>query len=556
MQQNQIIYRLNRTDYVILFLVLFCSFFLGLNTYPLENLNEGLYAEIAREMLQHKNFIIPTLNYVPYIEKPPLHFWLTALSYRIFGVSELSARLIPALFASLTCLNMVYVARRLGRERVGWIAALILATSAGFICVGRIILFDMVLTGFFSAALWFFYLWFKQQHNISTIRLSYLFMGCAFLTKGAIALVLIPLIILLYIVVQQRQISIKKLLDPIGILLMCSLILSWLYLAIKQQPQFSYDYFINEQLLRYVNQRVPQDYHTGPWYFYIDKIFLYLFPWSFFGLLLGKNKGAIDKQLNSLLWLWILVPLIIFSLSCNKGAYYMIVAAPPLAWLLAVQVDHLFSTQSRKLFYCFVTQALLQIMIFTLLYVATIGKINWSPMLALDGALAPGLLSVIVLSALLLLIGIGLSIRWKNTKLDFLLMITLSLPLIVFYSYDKRTISLQHSEANLAHYINTHDRSRPVYLYQDFEKLSSLPFYLHRRLAIIDSQSQDLFYGQHHTHDLGWFKSATQFAAEMKTSPHYVVVRNKRLDQFLTTVGGHYHPVFEDGSAVLLESDN
>ena len=78
-------YRLGVSEYLILFVVLFFSFYYGMSTYAIENINEGLYAEIPREMLQIGNYIIPKLNFIPYIEKPPLFYWLVAISYKIFG---------------------------------------------------------------------------------------------------------------------------------------------------------------------------------------------------------------------------------------------------------------------------------------------------------------------------------------------------------------------------------------------------------------------------------------------------------------------------------------
>src|SRR5581483_2308040 len=68
-----------------------------LGSYGLWDPDEARYAEIAREMLARGDWLIPHLNYVPYVEKPPLLYWLTALSFRLFGLSEFAARLTPAL---------------------------------------------------------------------------------------------------------------------------------------------------------------------------------------------------------------------------------------------------------------------------------------------------------------------------------------------------------------------------------------------------------------------------------------------------------------------------
>src|SRR5438445_2873374 len=75
-------------------------FFLHLGTYGLWEPDEGRYAEIAREMLAARDFIVPHLNYVPYIEKPPLLYWLTTLAMSLLGVNEFAARFVNA-FAAL-----------------------------------------------------------------------------------------------------------------------------------------------------------------------------------------------------------------------------------------------------------------------------------------------------------------------------------------------------------------------------------------------------------------------------------------------------------------------
>src|SRR5687768_9372990 len=90
-------YRLKLLDYLILAVLFFIGFYLGMGSYALENLHEGIYGEVSREMIEQGRYIIPSLNYVPYLEKPPLFYWLMTLSYHFFGVSEFSARLIPAL---------------------------------------------------------------------------------------------------------------------------------------------------------------------------------------------------------------------------------------------------------------------------------------------------------------------------------------------------------------------------------------------------------------------------------------------------------------------------
>src|SRR6478735_1121126 len=74
--------------------------------------DEGRYAQIPKEMHTHNSWVVPTLQGEPYLDKPPLTYWLVALSYRVFGVSPEAARLVPALCVHLTILAVYLIGRR------------------------------------------------------------------------------------------------------------------------------------------------------------------------------------------------------------------------------------------------------------------------------------------------------------------------------------------------------------------------------------------------------------------------------------------------------------
>ena len=97
-----------------------------LGSRPLFNPDEGRYAEIPREMLERGDWVIPHLNGLDYIEKPPLQYWATALSYSVFGVNNFSARLYTALCALGTVLLMAFLARRLWTVEAAWRTAAVL----------------------------------------------------------------------------------------------------------------------------------------------------------------------------------------------------------------------------------------------------------------------------------------------------------------------------------------------------------------------------------------------------------------------------------------------
>jgi 4-amino-4-deoxy-L-arabinose transferase-like glycosyltransferase len=108
--------------------------------------DEGRYAQIPKEMLHGGSWVVPTLQGEPYLDKPPLMYWLVALSYSAFGASAESARLVPALCVHLTILLMYLIGRRSVGERAAFWAAVLLSVAPGYVCVARLILLDGLLT--------------------------------------------------------------------------------------------------------------------------------------------------------------------------------------------------------------------------------------------------------------------------------------------------------------------------------------------------------------------------------------------------------------------------
>ncbi|HEY4971695.1 MAG TPA: glycosyltransferase family 39 protein, partial [Steroidobacteraceae bacterium] len=117
-----------------------------LGTRPLFNPDEGRYAEIPREMLSGGDWVIPHLNGLAYIEKPPLQYWATALSYRLLGPSAFAARLYCALTALATIVLVWLTARRLWSAAAGWRAAAVLSGMLMFVVLGQLLTLDMSLT--------------------------------------------------------------------------------------------------------------------------------------------------------------------------------------------------------------------------------------------------------------------------------------------------------------------------------------------------------------------------------------------------------------------------
>jgi 4-amino-4-deoxy-L-arabinose transferase-like glycosyltransferase len=540
--------------YACLALLLWLAFYLGCGAYAILDMNEGLYAEIAREMLSTQNYLIPHLNAVPYLEKPPLLYWLIALSYHVFGVSAFAARIVPSSCAVLACLSLIWFGKKIERKRQAWLAALILASSLGFCLIGRTVFFDMLLNLWLWLSLWCFYLWY-QTDGRKYLRLAYFALALGLLTKGFVALIFPVGSVILFLL--SEPCSWRKrlaLFDGWGIAVFFLVALPWHVAAVVKQPHFAWDYFINEQWYRFLDKRIPNDYHTGPWYFYFPYILAYLFPWSL--LLPALLKTNFKDPLQKFLALSFLVPMVFYSLSRAKGDYYMVVGMPQLAMLLGIRINAWLEIGKlnllKALFFGLATLALL-----------ALGLVYWvnfhtgAPVWAARFILPPELKTAVLYS---LLAYIGFSslmaglILWKRYPLlPVLALAGFSQLLVASYVLTRPLQQAKYSQHAAAHYLAYQAKGQAVYLYQDFERLSSLLFYLRQRLPIIASKSHDLYFGSHTPEAKGWFLTDNEFLQQCKTQVCWVVLRSDRLNDLQNLVGKAYHAqrVFEQGRTLI-----
>jgi 4-amino-4-deoxy-L-arabinose transferase-like glycosyltransferase len=546
--------KLETWQYILMGVFIYFACFYGISYYAILDMNEGLYSEVAREMLANKHFIIPTLNNVPYLEKPPLFYWLIAASYKIFGVDAFSARIIPSLFMGLTGLSVLYVGYREQTLRTGFIATIILLSSIIFVIIGRTVFFDMTLSFFIAASLFSFYFWTKEK-KIFDLYLFYLFLGLAILTKGFLALVLVGLIVIVHLFLTQEDKSIyKQLLNKNALILFLVITVPWHIMAIITLPQFFWEYFINNQVLRFFNMRVPHDFHTGPIYFYLPRVIAYLLPWTIFlpAILWPIHlKRPWKNTLTVLLFTWFLVMLIFFSLSGNKGDYYLVVGTVPLAYLIAQKIENwLMEGQSKFLslgFYLF-SILFVSISVVALLFYTSQGIHDPAE---LSGAKIPFVLtgSILTLALVMAIYTVGgfyLLRKSGNSAITaFLLIAGFCIPLEMFYLNLRENTETKYSQISLAKYVQAQYQHRIVYFYEDFEALSSFVFYNKESAVIIDSKSEDLYFGQHYKkQEINYFISLKDFLAQSDKTSVYVVVKKDKLKAFQNAIGDKYQSIF------------
>ncbi|KAF0247546.1 MAG: 4-amino-4-deoxy-L-arabinose transferase-like protein, partial [bacterium] len=339
--------------------------------------DEPRYAQVAREMYERNDFVTPTLLGDTWFEKPALLYWLMIGFYHLFNPSELAARLPNAVFATINLLIIYRIAKEAGNSVYGLFSALVLATSVLYFGFARAASFDMPLTFSFTAAIATFYLADISENKKSQLfylMLFYIALGVSVLAKGLVGFVLIGAIISSYIILTGQLRSILKFRPFLGLLIFLLVVSFWYApVIIKHGWAFIDEFFIQHHFQRFTSNKYR---HPGPIYFFVLVILAGVFPWSIFFLKAVKRviklrpngfSGFIEKQDRLLLlaFLWLLIPLVFFSLSSSKLPGYILPVFPAVALLIGYDLE--------KAFY--EPKALRYSLLITGLFVFTIGSV-------------------------------------------------------------------------------------------------------------------------------------------------------------------------------------
>jgi hypothetical protein len=333
-------------DVALLALTALCMFH-GLGIGPIRDTDEALYAAIAAAMAHGGSWIIPHLDGVPYIEKPPLLYWLMALTFKAFGVGAWQARLPDALAGWLTGVGCIALGSSTGAPLAGRFAALVTTTSLGFLLVSRTVLFDPLMGLFWLGAFAFVQLALDRRRR-SWLRAAAVAVGLATLAKGPMPLALLGLVGASQIALapqgRARGELLRFVLDPWAVALYLLVVVPWHLAASLQLPGFAWFYFVNETVMRFLGTRVPRDFHTGPWWYYGPKLLIGFFQWigvmAATALLAPRLRGHGTAEFTARMArnaavVWI----VFFSAAGDKGAYYLLPTIPLLAWWLGVRLQ-------------------------------------------------------------------------------------------------------------------------------------------------------------------------------------------------------------------------
>jgi Dolichyl-phosphate-mannose-protein mannosyltransferase len=317
---------------------------------------DAVQAQIARNMLTSGDWVTAHIDRIVYMEKPPLVYWVMAVSYKIFGVHDWSARLPIALSAVALCVLTAAFGIWAFGKRGGFYAGLCMATCVGLFLFTRILIPDVMLTFNIVLAMWGFLRAIdeEERHPLFWSIVIAVNLGLGLLLKSLIAVVFPLGAALLYLLFTHQLFSWKvwRRLHPfLSAAIVLVVAAPWHILAtLRNPPTFAFtlhsgpgDYhgflwffFINEQLLRFLNMRYPRDYNTVPrayfWLFHL----IWLFPWSvYIPAIVKQSFKPVDRagRARLLALCWIGFVLVFFTFSTTQE-YYSMPCYPAFALLI------------------------------------------------------------------------------------------------------------------------------------------------------------------------------------------------------------------------------
>ncbi len=334
---------------------------------PLLDDADSVHAEVAREMLLRHDWITLYANGIRYLEKAPLYYWMMAGSMKVFGVSTAATRIpLAGSVLALTLLLETFARRAFRAARAGLYAGLITLSSFGIFIFSRINLPDVLVCTLLTWAIFCYWLT-EQSDGPPTLKACWGFAAaCALnvLSKGLIGIVFPLCIVAVHLLLTRGRRGVwarVRQLHPVSSLgVFIAIAVPWHVLIALANPGhgnpghlaringhwvvpyptdgnvhgWAWFYFVNEQVYRYLNIRVPRDYDTSPLLLFYGLIAVWMMPWSAMLPWVFRQTERPQQRTPLLLSIWAALPLLFFSLS-TRQEYYVLPSLPPLMLLVA-----------------------------------------------------------------------------------------------------------------------------------------------------------------------------------------------------------------------------
>ncbi len=481
--------------------VLFALIWFGtLGTRSLIHPDEGRYAALALEMARSSDWVTPRLNGVLYFEKPALPYWIGALSFQAFGISEFSARLWPGVAGFLTVLATAFTAMRLWGREAGVRALAITASMTWVIGNSHFLTLDAGLTLFLTLTLCSFLLAEHAAADTPVQRrwmwLAWAAMGCAVLSKGLVGIVIPGCALLLASVGSRNFGHWRRLHWRTGGLVFLAITAPWFVAVSLRNPGFAEFFFVHEHFARYLT---TVHHREGSWWYYLPMLFAGALPWTsglpWLATSLGRSGDArhdrVAAACRSVLIAWAAFVIVFFSVSSSKLPSYILPMFPALALLLTLQLRE---AQVRTLRW----HLLLPALVWVLAGLASTQAGRFASADTPPQALA-ALASALRVGALMFLLGAGLA--WWCLRQQ---RITAALVCVAFAHFAAVTLVVQahdsYGQLKSARALATQllpliAKDTPVFAVRSYDQ--TLPFYLQRNVVLVDYVDEFAFGLEH-----------------------------------------------------------
>jgi 4-amino-4-deoxy-L-arabinose transferase-like glycosyltransferase len=526
-------------------------FFYALGSYSLKEPDEGRYAEIPREMVKQGDYLVPHLNYVRYFEKPPLLYWGTALSYKLFGTNEWSFRLPNAMMALLCVIILYLFAKVWFDNRTAFLSSLILMSSFGFFAMAHIVTIDMLFAVLLCSALLCFYEYYRRQRHLF-LYLFYLSLALATLAKGPVSLILMGATILFFLVTEKRLTFIRQLLDVRALLLFALITIPWFLIISLKEKEFFHFFFIDQHLLRFLTTKHKR---SGPLYYFIPVILGGMFPWCIF-----LPRAIMDlwrTRALRLFFIWSMVVFVFFSISDSKLPPYVLPVFPAFSLILGyffarTERWEIPPLLERRIFY----GILFLIAIGTFLHTSGLLDASISKMSKIgDVVVQFKSLSLSLFLVSVLLVSIGFLKRFQTVPLFVLvLLFSFSTEFLILLNISR--IDGLNTTKSLSRTINEHS-SGDDYVVSYGSYNETLPFYIGRRVYLA-AHTGELEMGSQYPEAKPFFLTDEDFQRLFQSEKRvFAVLKAKKLSAFRQSLANNMHILrCDEGRCLITNKDN
>ncbi|MDI3379256.1 glycosyltransferase family 39 protein [Acinetobacter sp. V89_7] len=300
--------------------------------------DEGRYADISRHMFESGDWLVPRLDGLPFIHKPPMLHWLSSIAMHIFGVHVWVVRLVPVLAASLLLIGTYLFVRKYLSQKIAELSILMMATNLLFFGSSQYVNHDLLLATGITLSV-FCLVDFSLCNRKAMLFLGYFFAASAFLTKGLIGILIPGMILLPWLLYTRQYKRIPAFFNPFALLFLAALTLPWLYQMQQIYPDFLHYFFIDQQFNRFHSNQFN---NKQSWFFYLVILLVSLLPWLLTLRWTGLRTMLHQQRLNPvgqlLIW-WLVSVVIFFSIPPSKLAGYILPALTPLIILCSVAFE-------------------------------------------------------------------------------------------------------------------------------------------------------------------------------------------------------------------------